>query len=129
MVRWIAVAAATTGLVSEAEGGAWTRAAGSGYVQAGMSSIAYSRVYDASAMKVAAPASMRDRVVQLYGEYGTTDDITVFGALPFKFLSARHDTPSALFPAPGVTSWSGIADMELGVRAGWPVGGRHGSCR
>jgi hypothetical protein len=107
-------------LAETAAGGAWPRKAGSGYVQLGFSTIGYDKVYDDAAVKVPAPGTVRDNVLQLFAEYGLTDDFTVGVAVPFGMLSAQDYVNPFLHsfvpPEPADVSHSGIGDLVATAR-------------
>lgn len=91
--------------------GPWTRKQGTGFVQLGFSTIGYKKVYDDRSVKQPLPVDVRDNVLQLLGEYGFTDYLTVSATVPFKFLSADGTVASR--------SNSGVGDIDLGLKYNW----------
>ena len=98
--------------------GPWTHSRGTGFVHLGYSRIAYDRIYDDVGEKQPAFADIRDNVIQLYGEYGVTDNLTIAAMVPFKFLSVTPTTDPA-----GTTRQkahnSGPGDCDLTFRYRW----------
>ncbi len=93
--------------LSAAHAGPWPRKAGKGFVQLGFSTIGYSKVYDDRSTKQSLPIDVRDNVLQVMGEVGVTDDLTVSFAVPLKFLS---------FKGAASGSNSGIGDIDAGLK-------------
>jgi len=109
-------------LVQTSAGGSWPRKAGSGYLQLGFSTIGYDKVYDDAAVKVPAPGTARDNVLQLYAEYGLTSEITLGVAIPFGFISVKDyfavlpPLSSQAVAAPQDISTSGLGDLTLSAQ-------------
>lgn len=95
------------GWLTDAHAGPWPRKAGKGIVHLGFSTIGYSKVYDDNGRKQPLPVDVRDNVLQLMGEVGLTDNITVSLALPLKFLSLRGSLARAS---------NGLGDIDAAVR-------------
>ncbi len=95
--------------------GPWPRKLGSGFVQLGFSTIGYNKIYDDGGEKAPVFADVRDNVLQLFGEVGVTDLLTVGASVPFKFLSV---SPSQvpLAPTPAKLTTSGIGDIDIRAR-------------
>jgi hypothetical protein len=89
----------------------WPRKQGGGFVQIGFSTIGYNKVYDDRSQKQPIPADVRDNVLQVFADYGLTDEVTVTAMLPFKFLSAEPKPATS----PQRTN-SGIGDIDLALR-------------
>ena len=62
---------------------AWNKKTGSGYVQLGMSTHAYDRVYNNNGDERILPREISQRIISLYGEYGLTDDWMISFQLPY----------------------------------------------
>jgi hypothetical protein len=62
---------------------AWNKKSGSGYIQLGMSTHAYDRVYNNDGNERILPREIRQRIISLYGEYGITDDWMISFQLPY----------------------------------------------
>jgi hypothetical protein len=83
-------------------------------VQLGFSIIAYDKVYDDNSQKQPLNTNVRDNVVQLFGDLGLSDKLTLTTMIPFKLLTAR--------PKSGIQPESesgGIGDIELALRHSW----------
>lgn len=92
-------------------GGAWPRTQGTGFVQLGLSTIGYNKVYGDDAKKHAVGGDVRDNVLQVFAEIGVARNFAVSLAVPFKFITAD---PNA--PATASFSKSGIGDIDLAGR-------------
>ena len=87
--------------------GPWPRKQGKGFVQLGISTIGYDQVYGDDATKFSV-GDVKDNVVQVFGDFGITDDVTVSAMLPFKFISY---TPNQV----KLTN-SGVGDIDIAIR-------------
>ncbi len=105
--------------VESAQAGPWPRKHRSGYLQIGASAIGYDQIYNADAEKELTHADVRDRVVQLYADFGLSDILTVTAMVPYKFLSATPTEGSADSQGRTTASNAGIADIDVLVRINW----------
>lgn len=81
---------------------AWTRSQGGGYAQLGLSTITYASLYgDGDIDDIELNREVTDRTLQLYGEYGLTDKLTISTSIPLKLLETNEDLEtSSFFPTP-----------------------------
>ncbi len=114
--KWFAVfVVACFSLPETGMAGPWPRKQGSGFVQLGFSTIGYNSIYNDRAEKVPTFPDVRDNVLQVLGEVGVTDRLTVTASIPLKFLSA---VPLSSTPVPVTSnlSNSGLADIDVMAR-------------
>ena len=95
--------------------GPWPKKQGTGFFQLGFSSIGYNKIYDDNGEKAPVFADVRDNVLQVFGEFGVTDLVTVSASVPFKMLSVSPTDPASA-PVASKTSSSGIGDIDVVAR-------------
>jgi len=106
-------------LVSESFAGAWTQTKGKAYLQLGTRITIANQFYEPGGRKVDI-TTLGDYVFSIYGEFGITDNITVFGSFPLlRRLTVNRiegrDSGTEYFPGDSKT---GISDFKIGTRIG-----------
>lgn len=98
-------------------GSPWTRAAGSGYVQAAFYVIPAHDELFGSEDPFVTERRITDVTLEAYAEHGLTDGWTLLGAVPLKFLEAGDpsDAPS-LVAGTEAGSLTALGNVRLGVR-------------
>ncbi len=99
---------------SSASAGPWARKQGTGIVQIGFSTIGYNKIHSDDSERRPLMADVRDNVVQLYGEYGLPEDLTLIAMVPVKLLSATPQLQGA-----SKVSKSGLGDIDVTLRRTW----------
>ncbi len=97
--------------------GAWPRKPGTGFVQLGFSSIGYNNVYGDNGEKVQVGADVRNNVLQAFGDFGVTENLSVSVMAPFVFISVKDSAAEY--------SHSGIGDLSLSFRYNVSQGGGY----
>jgi hypothetical protein len=98
-------------ITSEIFAGAWTQKKSKGYFQIGSQFVSADMAYNSNGDKFDIP-KFSDVTLNLYGEFGLTDNLTLLANLPF-FRSLQSD------PDSGSTEKlknSGISDSDLGLK-------------
>jgi hypothetical protein len=73
-------------------GGPWTQSKGGGYAQLSFSSITAPSLFNRSGDSYQLYRKVADQTLQSYMEYGITDNLTLLGNIPFKFVSTGEET-------------------------------------
>ena len=91
-------------------GGAWTRTKGGLYSQLTFNYYTTDENFDDDGDRVdfSQNGEFKDTNLSLYLEYGITDDFTLLGSIPYKWLEYEDDTI--------LERTNGIADLELGLK-------------
>ncbi|MAT40323.1 MAG: hypothetical protein CL946_12045 [Ectothiorhodospiraceae bacterium] len=93
--------------------GGWPQEEGSGYYKLGIQIVKGDQYYTET-MKIPV-ATLEDNTLFFYGEYGLTNNITVFTYLPF-YRSLKLSETENTSQTPGENT--GISDGDIGVRIG-----------
>lgn len=101
-------------VISMSYAGPWSRKQGTGIVQIGFSTIGYNKIHSDDSERRPLMADVRDNVVQLYGEYGLPEELTLIAMVPVKFLSATPQLQGA-----SKVSKSGLGDIDVTLRRTW----------
>ncbi|MBL1213260.1 MAG: hypothetical protein HND52_07890 [Ignavibacteriae bacterium] len=91
--------------------GAWTQKKYSGYFQLGTQFLSAKKAYDENGDKYAIP-NFNDLTVNLYGEFGLSNNVTAIANLPF-YRSLKQE---AQIPGSDDISKTGISDAHLGLK-------------
>ncbi len=99
--------------------GAWTQQMGKGYFQIGSQILRADQFYEPGGNKVDI-TTIGDYTVTFYGEYGVTNNFTIFGSFPlFKRITLNRveelNSGKELF---GGDSKNGISDFDIGLKYG-----------
>jgi len=103
--------------VGESFGGAWTQKKGKAYFQLGSRTTIANKFYEPGGKKVDI-TTLGDYVFSVFGAYGVTDDITVFGSFPFLrrlTVNRIEGKESGIEYFPG-DSKTGISDFSIGTK-------------
>ena len=101
------------------QAGAWTQGKNKYYFQASYQSLSGDQFYDADGNKISMN-KLTDHTISLYGEYGLTDDITIFGYIPFYKDLTIEDTEGGIIPdvktVGGDRNKGGVSDIDFGAK-------------
>ncbi len=103
--------------VSDITASGWTQKKGSGYFQLSTTIVVADEYFEPGGNKIGI-TTMGDYTFSLYGEYGLTNDLTLFGSFPFiKRITLNkiegRQTGFEFFPGDSKT---GISDFDIGLR-------------
>jgi hypothetical protein len=100
-------------------GGAWTQKKGSGYFQLGSQIIRANEFYEPDGNKIDI-TTLGDYTITIYGEYGVTENFTLFGSFPVLrrlTLNRIEGKTSGFEYFPG-DSKTGVSDFDIGIKYG-----------
>ncbi|GJQ61864.1 MAG: hypothetical protein SCALA702_09170 [Melioribacteraceae bacterium] len=110
MLKKILLILLLTGLTSAMYGSGWPVKKGSGYFQMSAQYMGSDKYYDSDGDKVDIP-KFSDFTISLFGSYGVTDKISVYGSFPFmRFLTTENSITG------GEATNTGLSDFTLGMK-------------
>lgn len=95
---------------------AWTKKKGELYSQLLYSTIPdYNEIFSSSTYITS--RDITDNTIQLYGEYGLNDNLTILANIPIKSISTANETANSTFPLTiEETSTTALGNVQVGFR-------------
>lgn len=94
---------------------AWARPKGEVYLQFGFHNISnYSSVFNKGETGLSLERVMSDRTLQIYGEVGLTDQLTLVANVPYKTVQSQE--PLVTLPTLDSGTLSDLGNVEVGLR-------------